>query len=189
VTDNQDCTAERWREFAVSRRGTRYEVSDLGRIRNAQTGRIFRLSTKDRDGYLRFYLQIDGAGGPRTVYKVHRLVCAAFHGPSPEGRPMALHGNGIPSDNRASNLRWGNQRENTADALMHGTARVPAARRGQTSPRAKVTDAQAREIRQRYEAGGVRQVDLGAEYGISARTVSGIVRGVRWSGIPAAVAS
>lgn len=52
---------------------------------------------------------------------VHRLVCEAFHGPAPEGKPMALHRNGNPLDNRAENLYWGDAFDNMRDAIGHGT--------------------------------------------------------------------
>jgi len=45
------------------------------------------------------------------TYKVHRLVCEAFHGPAPEGA-VCMHVNEDYRDNRASNLRWGTQKEN-----------------------------------------------------------------------------
>lgn len=42
---------------------------------------------------------------------------------------------------------------------------------------AKLTNQQAREIVERYDAGGVRQIDLAAEYGVSQRVISLITRG------------
>lgn len=45
-------------------------------------------------------------------YKVHRLVCEAFHGPAPEGKNIVLHLNEQATDNRPCNLRWGTQKEN-----------------------------------------------------------------------------
>ena len=45
-------------------------------------------------------------------YKVHRLVCEAFHGAPPEGRNVVMHLNECATDNRPENLRWGSQKEN-----------------------------------------------------------------------------
>ena len=44
--------------------------------------------------------------------KIHRLVCEAFHGPAPSGKPIVLHLNEDALDNRPENLRWGTQKEN-----------------------------------------------------------------------------
>ena len=44
----------------------------------------------------------------------------------------------------------------------------------------KLTDAQARQIRGRYEYGEVTQRELAAEFGVSASTVSDIVTGKTW---------
>lgn len=46
------------------------------------------------------------------TYKVHRLVCEAFHGPAPFTRAVVMHINEDVSDNRAKNLKWGSQKEN-----------------------------------------------------------------------------
>lgn len=46
------------------------------------------------------------------TYKVARLVCEAFHGPPPPGRPCVLHRDESYSNNRQDNLRWGTQKEN-----------------------------------------------------------------------------
>tara|TARA_R110002153_G_scaffold51838_2_gene145561 strand:+ start:998 stop:1471 length:474 start_codon:yes stop_codon:yes gene_type:complete len=45
-------------------------------------------------------------------YKIHRLICEAFHGPAPEDKPIVLHLNEDGLDNRPENLRWGTQKEN-----------------------------------------------------------------------------
>jgi hypothetical protein len=46
------------------------------------------------------------------TYKVHRLVCEAFHGPPPSEKHIVLHLNEEPTDNRPENLRWGTRKEN-----------------------------------------------------------------------------
>lgn len=43
---------------------------------------------------------------------VHRIVCRAFHGLPPAGKPFCDHKNRIKSANFASNLRWANNKEN-----------------------------------------------------------------------------
>lgn len=50
---------------------------------------------------------------------------------------------------------------------------------GERNPSAKLTEAQAREIRRRY-ANGERQVALALEFGVTQSAVSLIVRGLTW---------
>lgn len=100
-----------------------YSVSSRGRVRRdaggpgATAGRILK-PTPDKDGYLKTALS---AGGVSRDVRVSRLVCEAFHGPAPEGKPFVLHGNGDNTDNTPGNLRWGDGRENQLDAIKHGT--------------------------------------------------------------------
>lgn len=93
-----------------------YEVSSLGRVRGIKRGKILR-THPDRNGYLRVRLS---RGGIVTNRVVHRLVCEAFHGPAPEGRPWALHGERGESVNTPDNLRWGTPKDNARDRVRDG---------------------------------------------------------------------
>ncbi len=97
-----------------------YEASDWGRVRRKphlkprKGGGLRRAGGKPTKGVLR-----PATGGPRYSimykgrnYKVARLVCEAFHGPPPPGKPNCLHRNETATDNRPANLKWGTQREN-----------------------------------------------------------------------------
>ena len=55
----------------------------------------------------RFTLQFNG-----HTYKVHRLICEAFHGPAPDGSPVCMHADENGTNNRPANLTWGTQKEN-----------------------------------------------------------------------------
>lgn len=110
---------------------------------------------------------------PRTR-AVHRLVGVAFI-PNPENFPNVLHGPNGQTDNSVANLYWGDQVQNMADRERDGTDL-----RGESAPRAKLTDDAVREIRALYAAGGWRQKDLAARFGIGQMTVSYIVRRVTW---------
>lgn len=44
--------------------------------------------------------------------KVHRLVCEAFHGPAPFDGAVVIHLDEDATNNHASNLKWGTQKEN-----------------------------------------------------------------------------
>lgn len=101
------------------------EVSDAGEVRSLTRkspkgrtlqGKVLRPS-KTRDGHLR--VGVTTASGTRHVY-VHVLVLETFVGPRPAPNFDARHLNGIPSDNRLSNLAWGTKRQNRLDDLANG---------------------------------------------------------------------
>ena len=48
----------------------------------------------------------------RKHYRVHRLICEAFHGLCPEGKGEVDHINRKKDDNRPENLRWVTHQEN-----------------------------------------------------------------------------
>jgi len=67
-------------------------------------------------------------------YKIHRLICEAFHGPAPHGKAVVLHLNENALDNRPENLRWGTQKENLN---MPGFIEYCRARTGENNPHIK----------------------------------------------------
>jgi hypothetical protein len=67
-------------------------------------------------------------------YRVHRLVCEAFHGPAPKGKNIVLHLNEDSTDNRAENIKWGTQKENLN---APGFVAYCKARTGENSPAVK----------------------------------------------------
>ena len=161
--------------------GFPYEVSSAGRVRraaggsnNAKPGRILK-GYVDKDGYS--IVRLSRAG---VVYdrKVHRLVCQAFHGAS--DLPEVRHLDGDPANNQPSNLAWGTAAQNAADRDGHGRTR-----RGESSGRAKLTTAQAAEIRASYATAvaGRQRVPRGwrertaRRYGLTTNGLSTIVAG------------
>lgn len=106
-----------------------YEVSDQGRVRSLDRvfvrtngvpqsvkGRVLKPGT-DKDGYRTVALS---RGGKATTRRIHRLVLSAFVGPCPTGQEVR-HLNGVPGDNRLSNLAYGTSSENRRDRWEHGT--------------------------------------------------------------------
>ena len=96
---------ERWHKCEVPY--TRYEVSNLGRVRNAHTGLVLRLR-KCRSGY--FDVLLNYKGQEKRFY-VHSLVATAFVEGWREGLEVN-HKNGVKTDNRAENLEWVTSSEN-----------------------------------------------------------------------------
>lgn len=68
------------------------------------------------------------------TYKLHRLVCEAFHGPPPFHKAVVMHLNENSDDNRPENLAWGTQKENLN---APGFIAYCKSRTGENSPTAK----------------------------------------------------
>jgi len=83
----------------------KYEVSDLGNVRNVKTGRILKHSS-NKDGYLQIGLYNNG----QKHFLVHRLVLQTFL-PIDENKEVN-HKNHIKSDNRFENLEWCSRSQN-----------------------------------------------------------------------------
>ena len=98
-------TNEIWHKCEVP--FTRYEVSNLGRVRNALTGLVLR-PRKVSHGYRKVTLFYKGQ--QKHCY-VHNLVATAFVEGWREGLEVN-HKNGVKTDNRAENLEWVTSSEN-----------------------------------------------------------------------------
>ncbi len=144
----------------------RYEVSNLGEVRSlpsnwARTGRILKQQTKKR-GYKTITLH--GVGKPKTA-QVHSIVCTAFQGVRPVGTEVR-HMNGISSDNREENLRWGTHQDNANDAKSHGVILC-----GEALPQAKLTDTDIAEIIRLDRTAVIPRQEIGERYGVTEQYV------------------
>lgn len=141
--------------------GSQYEVSNAGRVRNVSTGRILA-PRPHTNGYIRVCL-----GSQREEY-VHRLVCAAFHGPCPQGFECD-HVNRQRSDNRAENLRWTSPEENK----RHREFPI-----GEKHWNSRLTANDVTEIRRLLPHHN--NVQIGRHFGVHRRTISDIRNGRTW---------
>jgi hypothetical protein len=85
------------------------EVSSLGRYKEAD-GSIVDSSDPRVQPAEKYVFAWNGD-------RLHRLICEAFHGPPKGDRVLARRLNGLPRDNRASNLRWGDRMEHFRDRV------------------------------------------------------------------------
>lgn len=100
------------------------EASSLGRIRRKSFSKLMpRGGTRTYSGQPTYGCKARTTGivGFRMIYryrslkrtfKVHKLVCEAFHGPKPFVGAIVLHKDDNPMNNRPENLKWGTQKEN-----------------------------------------------------------------------------
>lgn len=109
---------------------------------------------------------------------VHRYVCTLVNGEPPTPEHEAAHncGKGNLGCVTPGHLEWKTPAENCADKLIHGTHQ-----RGVQNGRAKITEAEAREILRMRGSAPLRVI--AAEFGVSISAVNQIYRGCNWSWI------
>lgn len=100
---------EEWRDV-VGTNG-KYQVSNTGKVRNAETKHIRK--SQDKHGYRRVNLTIDGKSKNCAV---HRLVASAFI-PNPENKSQVNHKDGVHDNNNVENLEWVTAEENFKHAV------------------------------------------------------------------------
>lgn len=114
----------------------------------------------------------------------HRVAWQEANGPIPEGMVVMHLCDNRPCVN-VEHLRLGTQADNMRDAKEKG--RLKSAH-GSLSSRARLSDKGVIDIRRRRLAGETCAA-LAAEYGVSAKQISVVSRGVQWGHVAGAVAS
>lgn len=157
-----------------------YQVSDSGRVKSLgrnvvhqgimyyQAERVMSPWNGTTSAYLCVWLYRNGI---RKKFSVHRLVAEHFL----EEWDTSLevnHKDGNRFNNAVGNLEMCTHWYNMQHAIQEGLKNDC----GEKSTRAKLTNAQAEEIRKSYGQGGVSQAVLGRLYGVSRQTVSMIIR-------------
>lgn len=115
--------------------------------------------------------------GKRVHLQAHRVSWELQVGPIPDGM-WVLH-NCPSGDNpqcvNHEHLFIGTRADNIADAVAKGSLS-----KGEDRYNAKLTDAIAAEIRERYKAGGISQKKLGEEYDVKQGIIWGVIHMNRW---------
>lgn len=146
----------------------RYEVSDTGQIRKAGSKKIIGQWINDAK------YMIVRLSRPRKMFRVHRLVAAAFID-NPKNKPYINHIDCNRSNNNVQNLEWCSQLENLQHASKLGRMKRDYWK-GRRSPNAKVSEDMVQLIRNEYAAGGVSWETIGKKYNVSKRTVGRIIK-------------
>ena len=105
----KNSTTEIWKRVIEKNIGE-YEVSNMGKVRNAITGRVLKPAT-NTFGYQQVELtKYEGRGGERVkkrIFLVHRLVAKAFiPNDNPIEKIVVNHKDENPKNNNVSNLEW-----------------------------------------------------------------------------------
>lgn len=145
-----------------------YQVSDQGRVRSVdrvtnsvdrfrrpclrrQRGKVLKPGVA-KNGYE--VVSFTRPDGERLYAYVHRLVTAAFLGPCPVGKEVC-HEDGVKTNNRVNNLRYGSRSANALDRHIHGTMN-PA--HGEKHFYAKLDEEKVRWIRANHGALTLREM-------------------------------
>lgn len=131
-------------------------------------------SVPGRKGYQQITLS---KGGKYKLGRVSRLVCAAFHGPCPNGFQCA-HLDGSKDNDVPSNLKWVTPRENQAHRKLHGTYLF-----GETAPNAALTEVAVISIKKDCR-NGVKKCDLAIQHGVSQSLIGKIMKRKTWRHVP-----
>lgn len=169
---------EVWKPVPFPNLCDHYEVSSFGRVKRltdstaAKAGQILKCPVSNKWGHVKCRLYLSGQC--KSIW-LHRLVALTFLGAPPSPKHEVAHNDGNAGNNRADNLRWATSAENKADCLRHGT-RVT----GERHYRAKITMAQADEIRRLYVRGQTTHQEIADKFGIHRVNVGLIVRNKAW---------
>jgi len=173
--------AEKW--LPVAGYEGRYLVSDKGRVKSLpnktrKTELIMKTTAHPKSGHLLVTLtrNVDRTTYKQTKYYVHHLVLIAFTGPRPEGL-IGCHDDGVPTNNKSTNLRWDTNSSNQMDRVTHGTSN-----RGAANGQVVLTEESVRDIKRRLKAGET-QSSIAAIHGVSRSAILQIKRGKNWSWI------
>jgi hypothetical protein len=161
---------EKWKDIPGFEK---YEVSDLGRVRNKKTGTIRKFSNCG-SGYKSIVLKKNKKSHGIII---HRLVCTVFNGPPPSDKHHAAHCDGDKLNNTAKNLEWKLPIENAADRQKHGTQT-----RGSTVATSKLNEATVIVMRNAYDPSRPTesQRELSEQFGITRSNASYIVNRKTW---------
>ena len=126
-------------------------------------------------GYLSVNLYDNIGSCQHKNYLIHQLVLDAFVGPRPDGMECR-HLNGVRTDNRLSNLRWGTRSENQQDSLQHGT-HGGLGIYGEKHHSSKLSDYDRRIILYSYSTGLFKRKELARIFNVSVDLIKKLIGG------------
>jgi hypothetical protein len=119
--------------------------------------------------------KVGGKDGPSIP--AHRAAWMLTHGEIPDGMQVCHRCDNPPCCN-PEHLFLGTHGDNMRDKVLKGRQHRPS---GSTHGNSKLTESKVLEIRARYEAGGVSQYALAADYGVGVMQINRIVNRKHWT--------
>jgi HNH endonuclease len=156
-----------WRVVGEDRR---YEVSDLGQVRSAETKKPVR-TVKATNGYILLPTRVLRKS---KNYLLHRLIAKAFI-PNHSNLSDVDHIDNCKSNNAASNLQWLSHADNMKKAKTDGAMAF-----GSKRPNAVLDEAKVFEIKKRLAADDLLS-KIANDFGVSIWVVNAIRRGKTWA--------
>lgn len=173
----EDLVGEIWKDI-IGYEGL-YQISNFGRVksfpRRGTTTKILKPRI-NRQGYLLVDL-CKNAKSKR--FPLHRLVAQAFIS-NPENKPEPNHEDGNKFNNHVSNLKWVTKSENIQHAMNNGLNHS-----GENSCKSKLTNAQAKYIREIYIRGDLEfgAGALARKFNVASATILDIIHGVTFKNV------
>lgn len=162
MVKDYNVTKEQWKPVVGYEKY--YEVSNTGKVKRIQTGRI--LKPRISNGYFLVDLRVNGG---RKYHRIHRLVACSFISIPPTEKHEIRHFDGDKQNNNLDNLSWGTRRDNESDKIRHNKTN-----RGQRNGRSKLTLDQVAEIRKLLLQGNLLQKQIAKMFNITRMTISDI---------------
>lgn len=125
----------------------------------------------DRKNYL--YVNLHNNFGAHTR-RVHRLVLETYRGFRPTGM-QCRHLNGVRSDNRINNLKWGTPQENINDRARMGMTAC-----GERQGASKLSIEKIKIIRYLRKVANFSLSDLAWQFGVDITTIGRVVNRKTW---------
>jgi len=164
-----------------------YMISSNGRVVSLKHGKVRLLKLQPNTmGRLHFVVSV---GNRVKTIPASTMVARVFIGPKPDGL-LVLHRDDVKTNNRASNLYYGNQSQNLRDCIRNGNHRPPV---GSRNGMAKLDEEKVSRIRSEireetlridvgHERNGLSQVLSGVaqRYGMSVRQIRDIHKNLAW---------
>ena len=155
----------------------KYEVSNLGRVRNYKRKNIL----KPKRNYEYLSIQANVGYKKYTSFKIHRLVATEFI-PNPENKLYVNHLDGNKHNNCVNNLEWVTASENIRHALKNGLTTRSC---GEKHYFSKFTNEDIKFIRQNYKKKDLQwgQKALAKMFNVHVCTIQRILYREYWKGV------
>ena len=152
---------------------TNYAVDENGVVYSYLSNRPL-VGRPDSKGYVSVTIKSDE--GKLVTRRIHRLVAETLI-PNPENLPCVRHKDGVPNNNKKSNLCWGTYQDNEFDKIEHGTYDLRRNGKLSKEDREKIID---------MHKNGYKQKELAAMYSVSRPTITRLLNGTTWSNLKCA---